>query len=209
MSSDARIAANQANARLSTGPRTPEGKANSSQNARQHGLNSHVILPADQPLFDALAAELRQAVQPQGILEETFFEQLLSARWNLLRVSRLQAELLHQSDGLDPLAHPETEKKANLYLRYQLRFEAAYRRALRELKALQTQRGLQQPPEQTPPPLLDPTALAKTAERTQRTRLQQARAELLAVQKEQIQLQTILLELQSGLAAPNTTPSKP
>jgi hypothetical protein len=54
MASDAQIRANQANAQLSTGPRSPEGKERVSQNARRHGLNSHVILPEDQPEFDAL-----------------------------------------------------------------------------------------------------------------------------------------------------------
>jgi hypothetical protein len=34
-----RVAANQANARKSTGPRTAEGKARSSQNARKHPFN--------------------------------------------------------------------------------------------------------------------------------------------------------------------------
>ncbi len=34
-----RVAANQANARKSTGPRSPEGKARSSQNARKPPFN--------------------------------------------------------------------------------------------------------------------------------------------------------------------------
>ena len=38
MSSQAQIAANRANAQLSTGPRTEEGKAASSRNAYRHGL---------------------------------------------------------------------------------------------------------------------------------------------------------------------------
>ena len=49
MSSEARQTANAANARLSTGPSTEEGKARSSQNARTHGLTAArlVIAPED------------------------------------------------------------------------------------------------------------------------------------------------------------------
>ena len=46
--SDARLAANRANAQLSTGPLSPEGKAKSSLNAVKTGLTGRtVLLPAD------------------------------------------------------------------------------------------------------------------------------------------------------------------
>jgi hypothetical protein len=54
MSSQARQTANVSNARLSTGPSTPEGKARSSQNARKHGLTAaqFVIAAEDREAFD-------------------------------------------------------------------------------------------------------------------------------------------------------------
>src|ERR1035438_5174370 len=47
--SPARKSANTANAQLSTGPRTPEGKSRSAQNASKHGLTAAdlVIGPED------------------------------------------------------------------------------------------------------------------------------------------------------------------
>ena len=45
--SPARLAANTANAQHSTGPRTPEGQARSSQNARTHGLTARDLVIDD------------------------------------------------------------------------------------------------------------------------------------------------------------------
>jgi hypothetical protein len=54
--SPARLAANTANAQYSTGRRTPEGQARSSQNARTHGLSARdvVIAPDEREEFDEL-----------------------------------------------------------------------------------------------------------------------------------------------------------
>ena len=48
VSSERRLAANRANAQLSTGPRTPEGKAKSSLNAVKTGLCGRTVLFADE-----------------------------------------------------------------------------------------------------------------------------------------------------------------
>ena len=44
MTTPAKILANQENARHSTGPKTPEGKARAAQNALKHGLTAERIL---------------------------------------------------------------------------------------------------------------------------------------------------------------------
>ncbi len=69
--SEAKIAANQANAQHSTGPRAAEGQATSAKNAIKTGLFAakDFIGPGEEPEYGALNEALHQDLAPQGQLE--------------------------------------------------------------------------------------------------------------------------------------------
>ena len=76
MASKRQLEANRANARRSTGPRTPQGKASSSKNALSHGLAARLELMADEDPaeYDALREGLeadfqvsRELAPPQNV----------------------------------------------------------------------------------------------------------------------------------------------
>jgi len=166
--SPAHQAANAANARLSTGPRTEEGKARSSQNARTHGLTAaQLLIPAgDREEFDKLHGELHADIRPQGALQEILFEQVIAAAWNLRRIRRMEAQLnASAATDLDALDNPELTKKLDRLARHQTRLEHSMHRSLHELKSLQTNAAiaLTLPPEfmQRVQPLASTTQIAK------------------------------------------------
>ena len=141
--SPARQSANAANAQLSTGPRTEEGKARSSQNARSHGLTaSHLVISdQDRREFDELRAQLHTETEPQGALQQIIFEELLASAWNLRRIRSMQAELdASAPNGL--LTDDNHAAKLDRLARYHTRLERTFYRSLRELKALQTDAAL-------------------------------------------------------------------
>jgi hypothetical protein len=144
MSSEARQIANAANAQLSTGPRTDQGKARSSQNARTHGLTaSQLFIPAeDREEFDKLHDELLADIRPQGAIQETLFEQVIDSAWNLRCIRRMQAQLNASAPGPDSLDDPVLTKKLDRLARHKTSNERSYHRALRELKSLQTDAAL-------------------------------------------------------------------
>jgi hypothetical protein len=168
MLSEARQTANAANACLSTGPRTAEGKARSSQNARKHGLTAAqlVIAPEDRQEFDELLAQLQTEIRPQGALQQILFDRLVASAWNLNRILCMEAKLTASAGGyLDILDHPELAAKLDRLARHQTRIERSFHRSLRELKSLQTDAALAPtlPPAfmRTAPPLASKTQIAK------------------------------------------------
>jgi hypothetical protein len=93
MSTPAQITANQANALLSTGPRTEEGKAKSSLNAVKTGLTGRtVLLPSeDAALYEQHVARFMQQYEPVGDEEQTLVQSLADTQWRLLRIPSLEA----------------------------------------------------------------------------------------------------------------------
>jgi hypothetical protein len=121
---------NTENAAHSTGPRTEEGKAVSSQNGLKHGLASGTLLiPGEDPAaYEALVADFIAQHQPQTPGEEIAITDMAHAWWLKTRAIALQNRYI------------ENEKMLPLYLRYQAAHERAYYRALAELRKLKKER---------------------------------------------------------------------
>lgn len=108
MTTDKQTAANRLNARNSTGPRTPEGKAVVAMNAVKHGLLSQRLCLADEnpQEFEALQNELQTALRPVGMLELVLVEKIAIALWKQKRL------VAAESAGIE--LNRSTRLKANL-----------------------------------------------------------------------------------------------
>ena len=200
MATKAQQAANIANAKKSTGPRTGEGKASSARNATSHGLTARelVIRPEEQDVFGAVVAAHRADLHPDGALQETVFAQLIAAAWNLRRVRILQAELF---DGvLDPLADPGLDARCDRLGRYEQRFARAFYRAIAELRRLQTDAAAiaQSVNEEDVPgwsPLIDVRRALLALRRRRHTDLDSVRLTLAGIDAEVAQLAATPMDL--------------
>jgi hypothetical protein len=92
MSSASQITANQANAQLSTGPTSIEGKAISSRNALKTGLTGHtVLLPGDDAeLYEAKLLHCVEAFNPTGEKETALVQAIADTEWRLARIPGLE-----------------------------------------------------------------------------------------------------------------------
>ena len=177
MTATARATANAANASLSTGPRTEEGKARSSRNAVKHGLTSKhlVIAPGEEEEFAELHDSLLSQLSPEGALEMGLFNMLCHAAWNLQRFRALEAQLM--ANGLDSLLDERTAKTLDRLQRYAASNQRSYFSALKELRTVQNNRllrlALEGQDDDTPLP-----ELVSIAELTKRTQQLDASAEL-------------------------------
>ncbi|MBT6095240.1 MAG: hypothetical protein HOH04_10180 [Rhodospirillaceae bacterium] len=159
MTSVAQIAANRANARLSTGPRTETGKDQSRYNALRHGLYARdVVLPGeDRDEYHAMRAELMDEFAPKGRYETTLVRRLADIWWRLGRTASVEAGLLNPDwDGLASagpesdggtligsfrLALDETETLDTLG-RYEARLERAFHHVVVLLERRQARRRM-------------------------------------------------------------------
>jgi hypothetical protein len=95
MSTAAQLAANRANAELSTGPTSPEGKAKSSLNAVKTGLTGRtVLLPGeDAAIYQAHVASFFARCQPATEEERNLVQSLADTEWRLLRIPSLEMSI--------------------------------------------------------------------------------------------------------------------
>ncbi len=93
MSTPAQIAANQDNAKHSTGPVTPEGRALVAKNALKTGLTGRtVLLPADDAeLYAKHVESLRARFNPVGEAETELVQRMADTHWRLQRIPGLEA----------------------------------------------------------------------------------------------------------------------
>jgi hypothetical protein len=95
---NARLAANRANALLSTGPRTEEGKRNSSLNAVKTGLTGATVLLSsdDAAEYQRHIAAYENELQPAGLEERELVQSLADISWRLRRIPTLEMAIYAQ-----------------------------------------------------------------------------------------------------------------
>ena len=118
------IAANRRNAKKSTGPRTPGGRAVSSRNAITHGLHACDIilksphLTEDRSQYEHLVDSLIDELKPKGVLQEHLVLKIANCLWRYRRVINAEtaqinrqleyaAEDIHRGHVLSILDDPD------------------------------------------------------------------------------------------------------
>jgi hypothetical protein len=171
MATAKQIAANQANAQKSTGPKTEAGKAKSSLNHLSHGFTSNLFFMEgeNQEEFQNLLWDLMQEHLPASTTEQILVEKMASNHWLSLRAIRLQSMHLIVSN-----IH-EVPKELGLLIRYQTASDRAFHKAHAELLKAQKERqksaiGFEskKPAEPVAPPAEEPQKPAAANEKPEK-----------------------------------------
>ena len=114
MATEAQIRANQENAKKSTGPKTPEGKARSAQNARIHGLCANTMLltcKEEEDHYMNRCVEIDAQYPFDHALKQTLVTTIASAEIQINFINRMKKGVaIHMTDiaidqlwGAEPL----------------------------------------------------------------------------------------------------------
>lgn len=178
-SSEKRIEANRRNAQKSTGPRTPEGKARSAQNAVTHGLSSLSTNPLapgcflqleDEAEFQGMLNGFLKTYQPAHQDELQLLTEAVYAKWRQQRgwaaeTAQLEIAIARNERDLQrdlPLANANahlangfahSEAMMRLYMRYDAQLHRHYKSCMKQLQDLQASRLT---PDQPNPPQRNP-----------------------------------------------------
>ncbi len=152
MSTPAQIAANQANAKLSTGPVTEAGRQAVSSNAVKHSLcgNAHAALPGEEAALEAHVEGYRKAYNPVGLPEESLVRNLAENHFRLRRAHAMETALFHRIAAEAAGELPASAAHAEAFLDpvkglqritlYANRIQRAIEKNTAELKSLQAER---------------------------------------------------------------------
>jgi len=142
------LAANRANATQSTGPRSPEGKARSAQNARKHGFTASTFAVVRLDELDEVA--LLRVERLHTGMATTFLNEALDGNGRPLM--GISPELVNDDNEITKAQNRNylfaegfhrLNKYSNsftLFLRYQAQTERLYRRAIDEFNRLKALR---------------------------------------------------------------------
>ncbi len=115
--SERRLAANRANAQLSTGPRTVEGKVISSLNAVKTGLCGRAVLLADEDEARAYREHVKRVLAwwaPDNVEEHALAQSLADTQWRWESIPGLESALYAQArlrgQPLLPHADPTAQR---------------------------------------------------------------------------------------------------
>ena len=172
MSTAAQVTANRENSQHSTGPKTPEGKNASSQNAVRHGFTARFsLLPFEDPAeFESLANGLAEEHQPSTATEHILVERMAQHLWLSQRAQNLQTCAIND------------EKQFALMLRYQTNNDRGFHKCLNDLLKLRAEKRKQE--------IGFVSQKAKEAEEARKTELAEARARQANAKAALIELET-------------------
>ena len=154
MATAAKLAANRANAGLSTGP---ADTSRTRFNGVAHGLTSKqtVIRGEDQQEFDTFSANMLRDMAPGSAVESFLAERIVAAAWRLKRFSRVESafvkervdKFLEENPHSNPdsavatlFTDPAEMVRMRLFLRYQTSVQREYDIAVRELQKAKDER---------------------------------------------------------------------
>jgi hypothetical protein len=129
-------------ANLATGPKTPAGKSISSKNAVTHGLRAkkleNAVPPALRHQYETLRRDYQNQYKPVGAIENTLFDMLVFAAWQLYKVREM--ELFADIDLGVMGSFGRSEKLS----RYRASHERLMFRSLNQLNKIQQERLLRE-----------------------------------------------------------------
>jgi len=163
ITTEKRAEAARINGAKSRGPKTPEGKARSSQNSLKHGAYSRCALllaNEEAPVFDSFRDAFLAKFQPADPVETSLVDEMVFARWRMRRYwfaqdATIDLELIRQipfiEQEFDHISEPGRLSRAITTLvddsgsldflhRVESRCNRQFHRALKDLLHLQSQR---------------------------------------------------------------------